>query len=100
MSVTQNPQRDWTAAPAFGYSRSPVAAVFNPSNNLRWPSGYTPGTPDMSDPSTGALADWPTAITSGIAPLPVAKRSTANFWFVASLLIVTVWLESGRSASL
>ena len=95
MSVTANPSRDWTAAPARGFARSSNAAVLT----SRGGPVQTPGTPSLSDPSTGALAQWPPALL----PPKVASNSIPNpssFWFVVGLLVVTIWLESGKRGSI
>lgn len=97
MSVTANPGRDWTTRPTNPYQRTNNGAV------LTYKPGaiQNPGTPSMSDPSTGALALYPPALMQTQPSNPtVGVRNISSFWFVAGLLAVTMWLESGKRGSI
>lgn len=82
---------DFTTRPNPGYARPSGAATFaTATGRVGWSHV------NNSDPSTGAL--------SARGAVPIAAQSTGinmkNFWFIIGLLVVTVWLESGKRGGL
>jgi hypothetical protein len=99
MSVTRQTSIDWTVRPgaANAYARTNNTAVFT----YRGGPIQNPGTPSLSDPSTGALALWPPALLQTQPSSPASGvRNISSFWFVTALLVVTIWLESGKRGTI
>jgi hypothetical protein len=98
MSVTLNPGVDWTVRPgaANAYGRSNAGAVLTAKGGPI----QSPGTPSMSDPSTGAWGQYPPALMHTQASLAVTTPNMSSFWFVTALLFLTMWLESGKRGSI
>lgn len=100
MSVTRQTSIDWTTRPAAtkAYARSNNTAVLT----YRGGPIQQAGTPSMSDPSTGAIAQWPPQLlpTQTVSSPATGVRNISSFWFVTGLLVVTIWLESGKRGSI
>ena len=81
-------QFDYTASPPRFYGRPSGGATFVMS-----PVHVPQTTPSQSDPGTGAI---------GKRQFFIFKQSskTPNFVFVVGLLLVTMWLESGRKGGI
>lgn len=80
-------QLDYTASPPVLYARPSGAATFVMS-----PVDVAPTTPSQSDPGTGAIGKRRFVF--------MQSTKTQNFTFAIGLLLLTMWLESGRKGGI